>query len=71
MDEFLVDSDRLLTVVDVATRMACSRAHVYRLVREGELLAVDISSSSSGTTKIRIRESDVERFVTSRTSETP
>lgn len=61
----------LLGVAQVAHRLGCSRAHVYRLINDGALRAVDIRRSTASGSKLRIPESDVIRFIDSRMSETP
>jgi excisionase family DNA binding protein len=47
----------LLTVDEVATRLACSRRTVYRLIAEGRLGSLLIRNTR------RIRDDELERFV--------
>jgi excisionase family DNA binding protein len=55
------DPDRLLTVSEVAERLAVCSATVYALCERGELRHVRVSSA------IRIRPADLESFTSSRT----
>jgi excisionase family DNA binding protein len=47
----------LLTVDEVATRLACSRRTVYRLIAEGRLASLLVRNTR------RIRDDELERFV--------
>jgi excisionase family DNA binding protein len=47
----------LLTVDEVATRLACSRRTVYRLIAEGRLGSLLIRNTR------RIRDDELERFL--------
>jgi excisionase family DNA binding protein len=60
-------SDKLvLTPEEVATLLACSKAHVYRLLRSGVLPSVDISNNPGGrSTKHRIRVTDLTEYLQS------
>jgi excisionase family DNA binding protein len=51
------ESDRLLTINDVAFRLAISRDTVYRLVRSGELIPVRAGE------RLRFRVSDLEDYL--------
>jgi excisionase family DNA binding protein len=51
---------RLLTVAEVAHTMRVSSMTVYRLIKSGQLAAVRIGKN------YRIRESDVDRYLTER-----
>ncbi len=57
---------QLLSVVEVAERLSCSRGHVLNLVATGGLRAVDLRAKGSRP-KTRIRESDLEAWIDSRT----
>jgi excisionase family DNA binding protein len=52
--------DRLLTVREVASTMRVSNMTVYRLIRAGDLRAIQIGKS------YRIRESEVGRYLDDR-----
>ena len=52
--------DRLLTVGEVAATMRVSNMTVYRLIKSGQLAAVRVGKN------YRIRESDVERYLSER-----
>ncbi len=41
--------------------------HIYRLVYEGELRAVDISRKGAGKSKTRIRSDDLDAYIEART----
>jgi excisionase family DNA binding protein len=53
--------DRLLTVLEVAELMRVSNMTVYRLIKAGQLAALRVGKN------YRIRESDVERYLSDRT----
>lgn len=52
--------DRLLTVVEVAALMRVSNMTVYRLIKSGNLAAIRVGKN------YRIRESDVDHYLTDR-----
>lgn len=52
--------DRLLTVVEVAALMRVSNMTVYRLIKGGYLAAIRVGKN------YRIRESDVNRYLSDR-----
>ena len=52
--------DRLLTVVEVASLMRVSNMTVYRLIKSGNLAAIRVGKN------YRIRESDVDHYLTDR-----
>lgn len=52
--------DRLLTVVEVAELMRVSNMTVYRLIKGGQLAAIRVGKN------YRIRESDVDRYLSDR-----
>jgi excisionase family DNA binding protein len=53
----------VLSVVEAAEFLSCSRWHVYRLIEAGELTAIDISTPGSATSKTRIRQSDLSDYL--------
>ena len=52
--------DRLLTVAEVAAAMRVSNMTIYRLIKSGQLAAVRVGKN------YRIRESDVDRYLSER-----
>jgi excisionase family DNA binding protein len=52
--------DRLLTVAEVAATMRVSNMTVYRLIKNGDLKALRVGKN------YRIRESDVESYLSER-----
>ena len=58
VSEFL--GHRLLTVAEVARTMRVSNMTVYRLIKSGQLAAVRVGKN------YRIRESDVDRYLSER-----
>ena len=48
---------RLITVMDMAERLGISRTMAYKLVWDGEIPSVKIG------TAVRIKSSDVDRFI--------
>ncbi|HKZ75922.1 MAG TPA: helix-turn-helix domain-containing protein [Actinomycetota bacterium] len=55
-----VGGDRLLTVAEVAATMRVSNMTVYRLIKSGEVPALRVGKN------YRIRESDVDRYLSAR-----
>ena len=55
-----VGGDRLLTVAEVAATMRVSNMTVYRLIKGGEIPALRVGKN------YRIRESDVDRYLSAR-----
>ena len=55
-----VGGDRLLTVAEVAATMRVSNMTVYRLIKSGEVPALRVVKN------YRIRESDVDRYLSAR-----
>ena len=55
-----VGGDRLLTVAEVAATMRVSNMTVYRLIKGGEIGALRVGKN------YRIRESDVDRYLSAR-----
>ena len=60
MSEHEAGADRLLTVGEVAAAMRVSNMTVYRLIKAGELGAIRVGKN------YRIRESDVNRYLSDR-----
>jgi excisionase family DNA binding protein len=61
------DEMALLTPRQAAERLKCSMNHIYRLIAQGELRAVDIARAGSRRTKMRVRSDDLALYVDSRT----
>jgi excisionase family DNA binding protein len=59
-EQQLVGGDRLLTVGEVAATMRVSNMTVYRLIKSGQLGAIRVGKN------YRIRESDVNRYLSER-----
>jgi len=57
--------DRLLTVVEVASLMRVSNMTVYRLIKSGNLAAIRVGKN------YRIRESDVDHYLSDRAVRIP
>lgn len=57
---------QLLTIPEAAEQLACSRAHVYRLISAGALLSVELKVSGTRP-KTRVRAEDVEAFIAQHT----
>ena len=53
--------DRLLTVGEVAATMRVSNMTIYRLIKSGQLAAIRVGKN------YRIRESDVDGYLSERT----
>ena len=60
MNRRRLGADRMLTVGEVAEVMRVSNMTVYRLIKSGELGAVRVGKN------YRIRESDVNRYLSER-----
>lgn len=58
--------DQLLTVPEVAAGMRVDKQTVYRLIWAGELAWVNIARPGAKRARIRVRQSAVERYTTSR-----
>ena len=62
------DDIRLYTIPETAGRLGgCSAMHVYRLIRAGELDAVDIAMPGAGRSKTRIRSDDLAEYIDRKT----
>lgn len=57
---------QLLSITTVAGQLSCSRGHVYNLIAERALPAVEIKTPGSKRPKTRVRAADLEAFITSR-----
>jgi excisionase family DNA binding protein len=57
----------LLPVVAAAARLRCSDMHVYRLIADGELLAVDIAQRGARRSKTRVRSDDLDAYIDRKT----
>ena len=57
----------LLTPAEAAARIGASEMHIYRLIADGELRAVDISQRGSKRSKTRVRSDDLEAYIETRT----
>ena len=62
------DSPRVFKIDEAATRLGCSRSHVYDLIAAGELRTVNISAR--GRSKTRIRSDDLADYIERRTVDT-
>lgn len=59
---------RLHDIGEVATLLGgCSKMHVYRLITNGELRAVDIANPGAGRSKTRIRSDDLADYIERKT----
>lgn len=57
----------LLPVLAAAERLGCSDMHVYRLIADGELSAVDIAQRGARRSKTRVRSDDIEAYIDRKT----
>ena len=58
MDQTIyLPQSQLLKVPDVADILNCSKAYIYKLVKQGEIPSVQIG------TAVRIRPQDLDRFI--------
>lgn len=60
---------KLLSVIEVARQLDCSRGHIYGLIAAGKLRAVEIAATGTKP-KTRIRAEDVEAFINANTRST-
>jgi len=56
---------QLLSIPEIADRLSLGRSTVYRLVSSGQLQAINLGEGKQHT-HIRIRESELERFINSK-----
>jgi excisionase family DNA binding protein len=54
---------QLLTIPEAAKRLRCSESHIYRLIANRELRAVDVSQPGARRAKTRISEADLARYI--------
>lgn len=57
----------LHSVVRVSEILECSDMHVYRLIANGELRAVDIANPGAGRSKTRVRSDDLADYIERKT----
>ena len=58
MDQIIqLTQAQLLKVPDVADILNCSKAYIYKLVKQGEITSVQIG------TAVRIRPQDLDRYI--------
>lgn len=60
------DTERLLTIPEVAERLGTSPAYVYARIREGALPFVDLATNTRA--KWRVRPADLAAFIDARTA---
>lgn len=54
---------KLLTIPEAAALLACSKTHVYDLIADGALPAVDISRPGAKRSKTRVTAAALESYV--------
>ena len=57
----------LYTPAEAADRIRASESHIYRLIAEGELRAVDIAQPGSRKPKTRVRSDDLDAYIEKQT----
>lgn len=57
----------LYTPSEAADRIRASESHIYRLIAEGELRAVDIAQPGSRKPKTRVRSDDLDAYIEKQT----
>lgn len=57
---------QLLAITSAASRLDCSRGHVYHLIAAGKLRAVDIKATGSRP-KTRVYEKDLDDYIAQNT----
>lgn len=60
----------LYTPAEAADRIRASESHVYRLIAEGKLRAVDIAQPGSRKPKTRVRSDDLDAYIEASTRQT-
>jgi excisionase family DNA binding protein len=53
----------LLTPAEAAERIRASESHIYRLIADGKLRAVDIAQPGSRKAKTRVRSDDLDTYI--------
>ena len=57
------ERSRLLTIPQAAEQLGASDNHVYRLIANGDLRAVDIAQRGSLRSKTRVRADDLAAYI--------
>jgi excisionase family DNA binding protein len=60
----------LYTPAEAGDRIRASESHVYRLIAEGALRAVDIAQPGSRKPKTRVRSDDLDQYIEESTRKT-
>lgn len=63
------EEEVLLTIPQAGKAIGVSKAHAYRLVRDGEIPVVDVGRKSSKKAKSRVEPSAIEAFIARRKAE--
>lgn len=58
---------KLLTISDAADRLSCGRTHVYDLIADGAIPAVDISRPGAKRPKTRVSDVALDAYMKRRT----
>lgn len=58
----------LYTPAEAGERLRASESHVYRLIADGDLRAVDIAQPGSRRPKTRVRSDDLDAYIEARTT---
>lgn len=62
-------SAKLLTIPETAEELGISPNTVYKMIRCGDLRAVDMAVPGAKAPKTRVRQEDLEAFIDARTRE--
>lgn len=65
------DTAALLTPAQAGKLICASRDHIYRLVADGVLRAVDVARPSAKSSKTRIRRDDLQEYIERMTRGSP
>lgn len=60
----------LYTPAEAGERIRASESHIYRLIADGALRAVDIAQPGSRKPKTRVRSDDLDQYIEQSTRET-
>jgi predicted DNA-binding transcriptional regulator AlpA len=60
-------NDPLLDAVDVGRRVGMSRVTAWRRMQAGEWPVVDVTPPGATRTQLRVRQSDLDKWIASRT----